>query len=180
MSLTFGPGLAFVDTETTGLDPDVHEIWEVALVVPGEQHRSRWLLPVDLGRADPAALRIGRFHERWSDRHEDFTHLAMFAREFAEATRGCHLVGMVPSFDEERLRKLLRANGACPEWHYHLVDVEAMVAGLLGLQPPWDSNDLSLRVGVDPNVFDRHTAMGDVEWALAVYGNVVAWHREAP
>lgn len=25
--------LAFVDTETTGLDPDRHEIWEVALIV---------------------------------------------------------------------------------------------------------------------------------------------------
>jgi oligoribonuclease (3'-5' exoribonuclease) len=26
-------GLAFVDTETTGLDPDVHQIWEVGLII---------------------------------------------------------------------------------------------------------------------------------------------------
>jgi hypothetical protein len=55
--------LAFIDTETTGLDPDRHEIWEIALIVDDQEYQ--WFLPVDLGKADPIALNIGRFHERY-------------------------------------------------------------------------------------------------------------------
>jgi hypothetical protein len=163
------PVIAFVDTETTGLDPDLHEIWEVGLII-GE-HEWAWRLPVDLGRADPVALRIGGFHVRgldgkWATKQE-------FARDFATLTRGLHLAGAVVSFDEERLRKLLRANGACPEWHYHLVDVENLAAGKLGLAPPWDSEALSAMVGVDPTRFARHTALGDARWAKAIYEAVI-------
>lgn len=159
--------VCFVDTETTGLDPDLHEIWEVGLILPdGSEHE--WQLPVDLGRADPAALQIGRFHERRSaDVQYDF------APEFAQLTRGLHLAGAVVSFDEERLRKLLRANGACPEWHYHLVDVEALAAGALSIEPPWESKELSQAIGVDPGDFDRHTALGDARWAKAIYEAVM-------
>jgi hypothetical protein len=168
-------GLAFVDTETTGLDPDRHEVWEVGLIIDGNE--KLWHLPVDLGRADAIALRIGRFHDRYANEpnlmDKPFTRLTEFAEEFADLTRGRHLVGAVVSFDEERLRKLLRANGACPEWHYHLVDVEALVAGRLALAPPWDSEDLSVLAGVTPSEFDRHTALGDARWAKAIYENVM-------
>lgn len=185
--------LAFCDTETTGLDPDRHEIWEVGLILRGDDvdTEHHWFLPADLGRADAVALRISQFHERWQSSKfgagfmEAATPLAQFAAEFAELTRGAHLVGAVISFDEERLRKLLRANGACPEWHYHLVDVEALAAAHLAanadeinsyrneFEPPWNSNDLSLGVGIDPEEFDRHTALGDARWARAIYDAVM-------
>lgn len=170
--------ICFVDTETTGLDPDRHEIWEVAAIRynPGTDEvldaARLWQLPVDLGRADSVALKIGRFHERRL-LSGFLTDLVRFARSFAEYTRGAHLAGAVVSFDEERLRRLLRRNGACPEWHYHLVDVEALVAGALKVAPPWKSDDLSSAIGVDPTKFDRHTAMGDCEWALAQYRAVM-------
>lgn len=175
--------LAFVDTETTGLDPDRHEIWEVGLIV--DEHAHHWFLPVDLGRAEPIALRIGGYHERARGRDgtgyykgptmDTGVTVAVdeFARRFADLTRGRHLVGAVISFDEERLRKLLRANGSCPEWHYHLVDVEALVAGKLGIEPPWDSEALSRAVGIDPESYDRHTAMGDARWAQELYDAVM-------
>lgn len=174
--------LAFIDTETTGLDPDLHEIWEVALFLRtpkdaanGDRWSERrvWQLPVDLGRADPVALRIGRFHERrWP--YPAVTELGEFARVFALYTRGAHLVGNVISFDEERLRRLLRSHGACPEWHYHLVDVEALVAGKLGIAPPWTSKDLSEAIGVEvPDIEDAHTAAGDASWAMDLYDAVM-------
>jgi DNA polymerase III epsilon subunit-like protein len=167
--------LAFVDTETTGLDPDRHETWEVGLVLReenGAEFERVWQLPADLGRADPMALKIGRFHERRSD-YDFLTEPAVFAAQFAGLTLGAHLVGAVISFDEERLRRLLRANGECPMWHYHLVDVEAMAAGFRAMPPPWDSGELSRVVGVDPDQFDRHTALGDARWAKAVYDAVM-------
>jgi oligoribonuclease (3'-5' exoribonuclease) len=186
--------LAFIDTETTGLDPDLHEIWEVALILRDDGHHLdreyTWQLPVDLGKADPMALKIGRFHERrvaWDETAD----LEPFAEQFAELTRGAHLVGNVISFDEERLRRLLRRMGQCPMWHYHLVDVEAMAAGWIGRiaykddiedaawgyvtqpGPPWDSKMLSLAVGIDPESYEKHTARGDARWARDMYDAVV-------
>lgn len=195
--------LAIVDTETTGLDPDVHEIWEVALILRTEAGQTEyvWQLPVDLGRADVIGLNIGQFNERrwpWpggpdaradaligcrsdlDDNGENgpcIVHpddLPAFADQFATLTGGAHLVGAVPSFDDERLRKLLRRHGACPGWHYHLVDVEALAAGRLGVGPPWNSRELSAKVGVDPGDFAAHTALGDARWAAAVYDAVLA------
>jgi DNA polymerase III epsilon subunit-like protein len=163
--------IVFCDTETTGLDPKRHQIWEVGLIdTVGAEHV--WTLPVDLGRADAQALKISGFHARYGKRKP--TALGDFARLFRAITEGCHLAGAVISFDEERLRYLLRANGECPLWHYHLVDVEAFAAGKLGLAPPWDSDELSQQVGVDPGQFDRHSALGDARWAKAIYEAVVS------
>lgn len=195
--------LCFIDTETTGLDPDRHEIWEVGLILPdGAEHE--WQLPVDLSRADPMALNIGRFHER----RVLTTPKGDFAKQFVRLTRGLHLCGAVVSFDTDRLWRLLRANGECPMWHYHVIDVEALAAGWLRgfgraiarsapgtsqecdhvpsiaawrgaldrmetAKPPWKSTDLSLAIGVDPERFDRHTALGDARWAKAMYDAVM-------
>lgn len=190
--------VCFVDTETTGLDPVLHEIWEVGLITPdGQEHE--WQLPVDLALADPMALSIGRFHERRKgppglpppEPYRKQVEKWDFAQEFADLTRGMHLAGAVVSFDAERLWKLLRAKGQCPMWHYHLIDVEALAAGWLaatgstrvtiagesvGLvdgRPPWRSEDLSRAVGVDPDDFARHTALGDAAWAKAIYEAVM-------
>jgi DNA polymerase III epsilon subunit-like protein len=180
-----GTPLAFIDTETTGLDPDQHQIWEVAAIIEREgiTEEYEWQLPVYLGRADPMALKIGRFYDRRRPARV-LAQLADFAEIFALRTEGCRLVGAVVSFDEERLRGLLRQQHQCPMWHYHLIDVEALAAGwlagrscdaasaedwLVKARPPWDSNKLSKAVGVDPEKFDRHTALGDARWARAVY-----------
>lgn len=175
--------VCFVDTETTGLDPDLHEIWEVGLILPSGEE-IEWQLPVNLGNADPMALKINRFHERRWDA-ERLTQVGLFAESFAELTRGLHLVGSVISFDEERLRRLLRANHQCHMWHYHLIDVEALAVGYLArkvheneaagytdsIKPtlPWKSDDLSQAVGVEPDNDNRHTALADARWAKAVY-----------
>lgn len=177
--------LAFVDIETTGLDPDRHQIWEVAIILRGGDgldRPRRWLLPVNVEWADPEALDIGGFHDRhpqgtrWSEgvTDSDYTmDMYRFAAEVCHLTYGAHLVGAVVSFDEERLRRLMQQCHIAPLWHYHLVDVEALVAGKWSIQPPWDSSELSRLVHVDPDQFDRHTAMGDARWARAMYDAVM-------
>jgi hypothetical protein len=68
--------LAFIDTETTGLDPDVHDIWEVALILrlvdrhdDGHQEYVAdqeyvWQLPADPSRADLRSLEVGGWRDR--------------------------------------------------------------------------------------------------------------------
>jgi hypothetical protein len=79
----------------------------------------------------------------------------------------------VPNFDDLGLADLLHRHGwidSDPPWHYQLVPVEAVAAGALGNPaPPWNSHDLSRRLGVDPDHYRRHTAAGDAQWALDMY-----------
>ncbi len=184
--------LAFVDCETTGLDPECHQMWELAVITvepwdtSGEPGEWTWQLPVDLGRADPDGLRIGRFYERrrqlpalhaealvrWPSNGEhgwDRVCVAEAAHQVAGLLDGAHLVGAVPSFDAAFIGRWLRSHGQAPTWHYHLIDVEALAAGRTAQAPPWDSAALSRSVGVDPGRFERHSALGDARWARALY-----------
>ncbi len=105
-------------------------------------------------------------------------------------TRGVHLVGAVPNFDADVLGTRMRANGICPAWHYHLVDVEALAAGYLAsmaaglanidpLQLPWNSDALSAALGIAVSDEDRHTALGDARWARAIYDAVTGREHQA-
>lgn len=190
--------VAFIDTETTALDRDIRQVWEVALIIGDVEHE--WRLPVDLSRADPMSLSMNGFHGRYNDwdtpPEERVWKLHEFAMEFARLTRGLHLVGACVNFDEVSLWDLLRDNGECPMWHYHIIDVEALAAGWLAAirrdaaevgptpaaehwtnkqvaAPPWRSTDLSRAVGVNPDDFDLHSALGDARWAKAVYEAVM-------
>lgn len=87
----------------------------------------------------------------------------------ARAIGTSHLVGAVPSFDARFVGDLMRAHNRPPSWHYHLVDVEALAAGKLGLQPPWKSKELYRVLGLNPGYFSEHTALGDARMAKAVY-----------
>lgn len=59
--------LAFVDVETTGVDPSRHEMWEAAIIVwkGNDWLEHHWLYrPPSLETADPMSLRVGGFYER--------------------------------------------------------------------------------------------------------------------
>jgi hypothetical protein len=154
------------------------EPYEIAYILDGKEV-VLWVKP-DLSKADPMALKIGRFYERTADlpplagfKNDDgvsWSLLEYVALEVARNLDGRHIVGAVPSFDDVMLKAFLRKNGQAPTWHYHLIDVEALIAGKLGIQPPWKSDELSLKIGVEPpNDEDRHTAIGDARWVKQMY-----------
>lgn len=179
--------VCFIDTETLGLDADVHPIWEVALIDPDGQERT-WqvrVTPRDIDLAHPIALEIGRFAERYDE--TDAVDPMLFCIEFEDLTRGCHLAGAVVSFDEERLRRMFWREGIKVGWHYHLIDVEALAVGWLrgytdGQEErdepyplPWKSDNLSREIGVEPpSEEERHTALGDARWAKRIYEKVMS------
>ncbi len=172
--------IAFTDTETLGLDPDKHAIWEVGLVLYDPERRTvegehLWQIVVDgeqVAAGDPIGMEIGGFDKRY-----DSTTASVpdrFLAEFIALTTGAHLAGAVVSFDEERLRRMALRHGHKPGWHYHIIDVEAMALGALAAHGesfplPWKSDPLSARFGVEVSEDDRHTALGDARWALRLF-----------
>jgi DNA polymerase III epsilon subunit-like protein len=198
--------ICFIDTETTSLRPD-RRAWEIGIIArePGrgdvEHHWFIDAYDLDLGNADPMALKIGRFYERHPqyrlDREPELTDVeeeADVLRHVEAVTRGAHLVGAVVSFDAEVLGTRMRSLGICPSWHYHLIDVEPLAVGRLAFEagyyetkgekatakalldaaaPPWKSDELSNALGIVPDENTRHTALGDARWARAIYDAVM-------
>jgi hypothetical protein len=162
----------FLDTETTSLNRYKRQIWDLAYIVrdPDNGHddtEKQFFFNVDLRDADPISLNIGRYYERHPEPY--FTYGGLFAgepdvlRDVADDLRGAILVGAVPSFDEETLaRKLYKVLHLQPTWNYHLVDIETLIAGHLGLLPPWNYSTVIAAAGLPPVAEeDRHTAIGD-------------------
>lgn len=193
--------LVFIDTETTGLHAD-RRPWEIAMIrrdsEHGQRQRTIQIEDVDLSTAELIGLNIGRFYDRHV-MHNFLGPIALAAhrergflvkeREAAriveEWTRGAHIVGAVPNFDTETLAAMLRRHGLCPSWHYHLIDVESLAVGWLhakgasaegspdALSLPWKSDALSRTCGVEPPTEEeRHTAMGDAQWAMRLYDRI--------
>lgn len=181
--------LIFMDTETTGLALN-DDIWEFAAIrreVDGTETELHLFIEHDIDKAANLPESFFRDYSARYNKDQAFTREGaawtigrFLARQDPVAPRP-HIVGAVPNFDTERIALLLRAHAIEPGWHHHLIDVENLAVGwLIGADAapgapslPWDSNVLSRAVEVDPDIFERHTAMGDVRWAMAIYDRVM-------
>jgi hypothetical protein len=175
--------VCFIDTETTSLRPD-RRVWEWAVIrvqPDGIAETSEGFVmasSLDLGNADPMSLKIGRFYERHpqfngsileglvdSSLYSEYSMAAAVERH----TRDALIVGAVPNFDTEVLAAHMRAAGFAPAWHYHLIDVETLAAGQLGMLPPWNFDSVLTAYELVYDETRRHTAMGDAEMAAQLF-----------
>ena len=190
--------LVALDCETTSLRRDCR-IWEIGAIArrPGrEEQEYRWFIrteDLDLGNADPFSLDIGGFYQRHPQMIGKVSGSDMpgpeadVLAEVEKVCRGAHIIGNVVNFDTQRLDTRMAAHGILWNGHYHLIDVEALAIGYLAakiqasngaadpgvLALPWDSEMLSAALGVKVPGEDRHTALGDARWALAMYDKVM-------
>lgn len=177
----------FLDCETLGLDR-MAPIWEFAAIRIEDDgsesarmhfqiwhdpmaHRVDWLATLPESFVRDYQQRYGREGIVLSRRDAAF--------RVAEIVDGRPIIaGSNPSFDMERLGDLLAVYDIEPGWHYHPHDIPSMASGWLAargllIPRPWKSDALSSAVGINPSAFDRHTAMGDVEWTLDLYTAMV-------
>lgn len=194
--------LVFMDTETTGLslDDDVWEFAAVRRDPDGKERELHLFIEHDSAKCGQLPERFRDDHmRRFPPSHGGVEWGVGVVRRDRAATAiynffavgtdepKPHVVGAVPNFDTERISRML-PNWQRDPWHYHLIDVENLAVGYLAAKdphnnyldpdgkplilPPFDSDMLSYAVGVNADNFERHTAMGDVRWAMAIYDAV--------
>lgn len=162
--------LAFIDTETTGLDARIHQPYEVCIWLEDWDLPETYDLPHDLTHADQQALNIGGYWEReqrpWSEVMIGQT-ARQTARKLIRHLRGVTLVGSNPAFDAAMLTRFIGA----PVWHHRLINVAEGAMWLFDWDRPKGLSDVVLALrdrGHDIPEPD-HTAEADVRATRAVY-----------
>jgi len=172
--------LVFMDTETTGLDADVHEIIEIAIIAAdGEVLLHTKIKPEHLERASPKALEINGYNE------EDWKYAPTFeevaSKIFAHLSGEVVIAGQVVDFDlrfvNASLKRYYSKLGMEPKQiedtmraiSYHKVDTSTMAFEHLS---PLGATSMSLwatckALGIkNPKA---HTALADIETTRQVY-----------
>lgn len=160
------PRLVYLDTETTGLDPLVHEVVEVAWAV-NHGPISVLLLPHTLANADERALELNGYWKRGLDESLGATWHRESRRSLISTLVGATLVGSNPAFDSAFLR---RALGFAP-WNHRLLDLGAYAAAVYGWDIP--RGMAHVRAALVADGFDipkpDHSAVRDVETLRACH-----------
>ena len=170
--------LAFVDVETTGLDPWTHAIVEVAVlrVDPDtyamlDQFQSRVRPPPDVPVEADAARLNGYSPEAWADAPAE----AEVLPRVAEALRGSLVAGHNVAFDWSFLRAAFRRAGVVPaDVDHHLLDTASLAWPLLrrGRVPSLSLRVLCAHFNIPSD--GAHRAMPDVLRTVLLYRHLMA------
>ncbi|GAH56075.1 unnamed protein product, partial [marine sediment metagenome] len=155
--------LAFVDTETTGLFRDRHEIIEIGLILvrqEGFKIIDYWetkIKPQHLETATPEALDVNGYDEKkWKDAIDPQKAI----EEFAQKTRDTILVGHNSAFDRGFLDDLALKYRVVLYLHYHMLDTVSLAYSKLKNEPinNYGLSEIASFLGIEHK--NAHTALG--------------------
>lgn len=161
--------IIYVDVETTGLNPERHEIVEIGWVdgdwVDGDRS-GRYIVPHVGITADREALRINRYSERnlWD---RSFWDEPDRIADLANRLEGKTLAGCNPRFDAAFLSRLF----GWEPWHYRLLDVQSYASAVLGELVPLSASDLYDEYSGRGHALTEpdHTALSDALFAQGLH-----------
>jgi DNA polymerase III epsilon subunit-like protein len=172
--------LAFIDTETTGTDPEKHEIIELACIIARQVERPgkgpaleiieecEWKIkPQHIETAEEEALRVNGYNEvDWMfavDR-------AKAMEEFAKKTQSAAFVSHNLVFDYAFVQRAFEETGVESRMHYAKLDTISMAFARLYDAPQADK--FSLRALCELLKVENskaHTALADTKALVACY-----------
>lgn len=151
--------LVFLDTETTGLDQDKDQVWEIAYALEdGPVYSS--LVEHSAPRLTAHtwfAFNLNGYFSRWEFPQDGaaYESRAAFEKTLRETLKGATLVCSNPRFDANML---YRRWGTEP-WHHRVWDISAYAAGVFGWDELRGLADIAEVCGVKQ---PDHTAAQDV------------------
>jgi len=171
---------AFIDVETTGLDPNIHELIDFAACFEDGTEVHFKVRPCRIDSADPKALAINGYAEKdWIgalDPQEAAKRIASLLKEHT-------LVGHNVNFDVSFLRALLQRTQTEVTLGYHLIDTITLAYEHL---VPRGLESLSLKnvclfLALPPEP-EKHEAINGAACCMAIYKEMLkgsAWERLA-
>lgn len=160
--------LAYVDTETTGLDARIHQPYEVCIWRANAPDPVTLWLPHTLEFANQESLLIGGYWDRgaegpWeaADGGDSVTNLLI------RLLRGATLVGSNPGFDAAMLTRFIGTQ----VWHHRHINVADGAMYLFGWDRPKGLDVIRTELVARGHVIPEpdHTAEGDVRCTRAVH-----------
>ena len=177
--------LAFIDTETTGTNPDRHEIIELAVIIMRQIPREgrgpklelieecEWKIKMQHPeKAEEQALRVNGYNEvDWMfaiDRKKAL-------EEFAKKTESCTFVSHNLTFDYAFVQKAFEETGVDSRMHYAKIDTISLAFARLYDAPQADK--FSLRALCELLKVENtkaHTALADTRALVEVYKKLMS------
>lgn len=179
MALTTKTKFAFIDVETTGLSPSVHEVIELAcaLVERDEttgkctilEELDLKLKPEHIETAESVALKINGYDESaWMFAHTQVQAFTLLA----EIARGATFVAHNVAFDWGFIESGFRRCGLEPTFDYHKLDTLSIAFAKLYGRSDVDIKHLSLKALCEHFSVKNesaHSAMPDVRATVAIF-----------
>lgn len=182
MSLDTKLNYAFIDVETTGLNPDIHEIIEIGCVIvergvngPTDlkivEEIELKIQPERIELAEPEALRVNGYDPAsWMFAYTKQQAMQLLAKK----TQGCVFVAHNVAFDWVYIEKAFRDVDIEHGFHYHKLDTLSMAFVLFNGTA--DIKHLSLRALCEHFGIKNeraHSALPDVRATIEVFKSLM-------
>jgi DNA polymerase-3 subunit epsilon len=178
----------YLDTETTGLDPSVHEVIEVAVVREEVEYPytgpgkitlmwSRKVAPQHIETAEPVALKVnGYAPEAWANA----VPFSTIAEELVEHLKGGMIIGHNPKFDTGFITAELKRAGVEPRISHRTIDTTTAAYMAWGLDGKMKLSLDNLRSHLGLSSDGAHTALQDALDCREVFYRALAARMESP
>lgn len=166
----------FMDTETSGTNPFIHEVISVGYVIEkpnGEIREVEFSVPFDESKAEPKALEVNGWGTRTFPPQITIEEAAL---KIVDDWDSCAIVASPTHFDLGFILALLTKAGRGPSWsHRTVIDFRSYWLGERwkdANEQAFGLKDIGEALGV-PVPEDRHGALVDAKWLREMYWRVV-------